>query len=810
MKILSDIMCGLLPVSRAETGTREPHRVSLAQPRLGRDLSRLDAHGPGVTPLQHAVTMLAGLIAPPHQAIDGEGRSGCPVDERSLKDYVRAVLGVQHDETKIDPNLAPYLDELSRNESTFWAQPVTRDSTTLLCILYLADQVPGSEYGQCNHDAFMDWLNWQLRPDTRARYDCIPDDYLDAVQVSGTPETGLTLQYDWDRTNSVDVRTVRRANPQAAYLAGTYLRGIDLRGANLRGVDLRGANLRDADLRGANLRDADLRDADLRYADLRGAHLEGASLDNACLHGAYLRGVNLEGASLSVTPELAMRIVFSRDSLSGTRLVMSTEVAATLCRGHVTAWMQHWHETSFEEHLNHRNNDGQGVLKNIAGLADSCRDTKRALMRAVVGGLDRARTRQENDEVDALIPSLGDVLFDDPEYLRNYDAFSAWLVAGLLGDGSTRLDPRLGDSALEAVGGHAARLLAAEGMGAITEHSMAIYQVLYAMRQRAASATSPEVGEKWTARSQALHEQYCRVLRDALPTLMGEGGVYENERDVVLMDDDAFPLISADGQACVIMSDRYYRQLVLESGGDWDQLRCVQGSAGTFPANVSAAGEGGTRRVKSTAAVIDQFPLLHAARRRQKATEAQARMLALAGLTGELLQQFTDALTRDTGVKMTGAAGQSALIDIFAPKIEDRGWQVHLAPEHFTALQAQWRDDAPQAFAFRLLCMAALYTNCASRRVFGTETESPNALRTYAEALLRKVHELAPALLPDDKVKSWVSRLRKEGDAFDCTAVLYDLQSKHMANLLDQEAGNGPLHKVRDDMIPLAWRLSCV
>jgi hypothetical protein len=102
--------------------------------------------------------------------------------------------------------------------------------------------------------------------------------------------------------------------------------------------------------------------------------------------------------------------------------------------------------------------------------------------------------------------------------------------------------------------------------------------------------------------------------------------------------------------------------------------------------------------------------------------------------------------------------------------------------------------------------MAALYTNYASRRVFGTETESPNALRTYAEALLRKVHELAPGLLPDDKFEDWVSRLRKKGHAFDCTAVLYDMQSTHMADLLGQEAGNGPLHQVRDDMIPRAWR----
>jgi hypothetical protein len=225
---------------------------------------------------------------------------------------------------------------------------------------------------------------------------------------------------------------------------------------------------------------------------------------------------------------VAVDIVFSRPDLTGTRLVMAPEEAASQCQQHVVQRMANWREAQFDLYLNHRNNQGRGVLKTIAGLDDGCRDTRRVLMRAMVGELDRVRTTSEFASevaaVEALIPSLGDVLFDDPEYLRGHDAFSAWLCAGLLGDGSTPLDPTLGDAALEALGGHAARQLAAEGIEAITKQGVAIYQVLYAMRERAASAASPEAGEKWTAQSRTLDEQYCRALGEALPTLMGTNG----------------------------------------------------------------------------------------------------------------------------------------------------------------------------------------------------------------------------------------------------------------------------------------------
>jgi hypothetical protein len=752
-------------------------RISLGQPRPVRDPSQLTAHKPEETPLQYAVTKMAGLIAQPHH--DGAGTAGT-VNPKSLWDYVRASLGMSHVKASIDPGLRPYLDQLSRNERTDGPQPpITLDSFKLLYVLYLADQKPGPA-DRFTRETFMDWLNGQLAPQT-VRDDLIPQDYLNSVkteQVHGK----FTFEYDRNAENSVDVPTMRPSVP---------------------GDDLQGADLQERYPPGANLQGVNLQD--LRGVDLRGFSLGGAKLDFD----------KLQGAKLDVTPELAVSIVFSRDAdLTGTGLFMSTEGGGS-CQQYVKKRMSTWKEAVFDLLFDHRNNNGRGALKNIAALDESCRDTKRALMHAMVGGLDGARAMQAG-AVGRLVPSLGDVLFDDPEYLKGHDAFSAWLCGKLLGDGSRLLDTELSDAALEALGRHATGRLTEKGFEAIKDQSVAVYQVLYAMRARAAApGTSAEVREKWTAQSEALHEQYRETLAGAHASLMGENGVYQNEREV-LADDDAFPLISGDGRSCVIMTDERYRQLVL---GDrsrisvdgtmaWADLRCVAEENGKFPASANDLNAGATR---GTASVLEKFPLLAAARRRETAAAERARMLALAGLPAPLLDRFKAALqrrfTNGPGEKMTGDADQLALGAIFATKLENRdGQDVHLAPAHFAALREQWQGDSQEVFAFRLLCMAALYTNYASSHVFGTEFESPNALRAYAEALLRKTHELDPGLLPNAQFGDWVNRLKGKDDAFTCTSVLYGKQSEHLNAILGQEEDSGPLHAVRDEMIPLEWR----
>jgi hypothetical protein len=515
-------------------------------------------HGPEETPLKYAQTNLAGRIARPHG--DGEATAGT-VNQGSLKDYVCASLGMPHNADKIDPALRLYLDALSRNESPSGAQPVTHDSFTLLCILHMADQEPGPAYGAFTRDAFMEWLNGQLTPAT-VRDDLIPGEYFETVQVSRT------------HSNRCDVRYGGDANPVVVQAIQPFVLGdrADLACANLRRANLSGANLWRADLSRALLDYADLSRANMAGADLQGARLANANLQSADLRGAdlegaWLTGAKLQGAKLDVTAQQAVGLVFSvnHGHLVGTRLALSTENAESSCQRSVREEMVGWCPLTFDLYLSHHR-DGHSVLKNIAHLDDSCpeaKEGKQTLMRAVVGELDLVRTEPYPERpaaVEALVPWLGDVLFEDPEYLRVNDAFAEWLCGRLLGDGSTRLDPELGDAALEALGRYATGLLKEKGLEAIKARDRAIYQVLYAMRERAVSGSSAEVREKWRAQSKALHAEYCYTLAGAYPSLMGDNSVYQNAR---LEDDNAFPLISDDGQSCVVMTEEHLRLLLL-------------------------------------------------------------------------------------------------------------------------------------------------------------------------------------------------------------------------------------------------------
>jgi hypothetical protein len=298
---------------------------------------------------------------------------------------------------------------------------------------------------------------------------------------------------------------LRHRDLQNADLSGVDLRYANLAGADLKGAKLTGANLEGANLEGANLERARLKEAALPNAKLGGANLTGANLARAYLQHATVARANLQGANLTGAhlryanlTGANLRDANLRDAdLTGANLLFedATLVAKILFSGAkltgARVSLQGLEErVQYEAAALNPNFNREGwrnVLKNIAGLHDDCRDTKRALMRAVVGVLDRARD-SEHAAVEALVPSLADVLFEDPEYLTGHDAFSAWLCAGLLGNGSTPLYPMLSDTALKALDVYATRLLEAQGFKAIFQRRDAIFQVLHEVRQRAESA----------------------------------------------------------------------------------------------------------------------------------------------------------------------------------------------------------------------------------------------------------------------------------------------------------------------------------
>ncbi|KYF17808.1 hypothetical protein AIZ20_23805, partial [Salmonella enterica subsp. enterica serovar Typhimurium] len=70
-------------------------------------------------------------------------------------------------------------------------------------------------------------------------------------------------------------------------------------------------------------------------------------------------------------------------------------------------------------------------------------------------------------------------------------------------------------------------------------------------------------------------------------------------------------------------------------------------------------------------------------------------------------------------------------------------------------------------------CLSTAFARYTSSAFFGTELDSPPALRGYAEALMQIAWELSPAIFPSsDLFTLWSYRFLGLHGAFTCTSVV--------------------------------------
>lgn len=121
---------------------------------------------------------------------------------------------------------------------------------------------------------------------------------------------------------------------------------------------------------------------------------------------------------------------------------------------------------------------------------------------------------------------------------------------------------------------------------------------------------------------------------------------------------------------------------------------------------------------------------------------------------GELNQQFIAATNqKHSTVKLIDDASVSRLATIFAPLLPEG----KLSPAHYQHILSAYHltDATPQKQAETLFCLSTAFARYSSSAIFGTEHDSPPALRGYAEALMQK----ARAVSGDLPVQQTVYRL---------------------------------------------------
>lgn len=129
-----------------------------------------------------------------------------------------------------------------------------------------------------------------------------------------------------------------------------------------------------------------------------------------------------------------------------------------------------------------------------------------------------------------------------------------------------------------------------------------------------------------------------------------------------------------------------------------------------------------------------------------------------------------------------------------------------LSDQHFTDISTTYNlsQKTPTTQAQTLFCLAAVFTNYSSAYFFGTEKDSPVALRVYAAALLRKAYELDPTIFTSAQFSAqqnydaWMSEMLGVGDAFPCTAILSGKLTGHARQQME-------FRTILNGIKPLAW-----
>ncbi|EFY7011585.1 hypothetical protein K3659_002618 [Escherichia coli] len=162
-----------------------------------------------------------------------------------------------------------------------------------------------------------------------------------------------------------------------------------------------------------------------------------------------------------------------------------------------------------------------------------------------------------------------------------------------------------------------------------------------------------------------------------------------------------------------------------------------------------------------------------------------------------LKQMFIDALESDKSeIKMVDYTQQQKIGAIWKEHLD--GWS--LAPEHLKTITEKTNigslSDTEKAEI--LFCLGAVFCKYSSSDIFGTEHESPEILRRYANGLLEEAYKLASEIFNKREFYDDVrDRLQGRNNAFSCTAVLADILTSH---------AKGNFTDIFEQYYPLAWR----
>ena len=588
-----------------------------------------------------------------------------------------------------------------------------------------------------------------------------------------------------------------RANLTHANLTDTELTGANCTDANLSGTDFSRADLTGANLRRANFTDATLIAADFTGATFSHANLTGANFTDAIFLSANLTGVNLTNATFEQVD--ISRANFTDANLSGVRMTLRLP--------------KRWNEHNLDYYLHHRANNSS-LISAINSIGPHFRELKVSLMQQLLTTIDGHVLNLQ-----PIMESLIDCM--QPDYMANQTI--AYLMEQnviqpliqLASEGPWRTENKaLSQSLLTWLN----KKTEADFETFVEKNNSFFIQLIH---------NSRKAGGGVKKQAEALYEQKYLPLERISPSYTGADrffGNYENgERtpdwsdkaanNYILTADRA---VQEDGHQVIekqtlLLSENQLNTMLEGTAEHWEYFTHYIANDKEAPRALPIGDLGQLFR--------EHFKMFAAP---YAAIQGQTNLIELLKLLelGDYYQMFVDALKSGrTGIDLTAMETQANLEEIFSRVLFVKVLQQHdsaqsewppLTPEHSQQIINTFAltEAATEVRAQNLVALAAIFTRYSSSSVFGTEGDSPVALRRYAYALLSEAERLAPELFnitnrhsaQVNVLQNWKERLRGENGEFTCTAVLYSIIMRYI--------NDNHFTDVINRLLPPAWRQS--
>jgi len=576
-------------------------------------------------------------------------------------------------------------------------------------------------------------------------------------------------------------------------LAGMDLSNLDLSGAVFEKADLSGANLSRTNLTDANMKNANLSSTNLKEARFDNTRLQRANLHKADMRWTTLIGTKFTTANLSEANFLEAdisNVYFTSANLRGTNFTGATMCDICL---HNTQFdcATKWQNTSitlnyrsnitWDEMFNHLTNTENGSLLTRINSMDEQylnKDGKQVKLDLMHQAIESIEKYVDEEVIHDFAEALMDIFTNNPLYLNDP------LIRTFIKENILPARVKHANSAELTIYTSSELPLLIEFIQSNEQPAEIMLNNNNFFLQLMLLCTQKEREPDLQKQAQQLYKQYL-----SLEQLQGVEELIEDVAggDIRLIDGlEKHMTTGAElpAGACfaffqnventrhVLILDRtQVRALQRADSSDaecrYDALCYAKGPAQQALALVPT-GE------QSLPDILNVFPLFKSAYEFKLNGATFVQLLNTINLKYDNKNHDPDYLSKDytplflqalssvqTTVKLCGAQDQLTLTAIFSPllvahpfAIETYLESVNITDIHYADLMSVYGLSTATHVtkAQTLFCLAAVFAKYSSSFIFGGETESPQALRAYAAALMVKAYELDPSIFANGRL----------------------------------------------------------